>query len=224
MQYEANLVTYEREVASYAAWMAERAEKELRLQVFATVDTELQAAHAALAEATAYEKAVERYDVDKAGFDATVARADAAQSKAEAYKTAVAALRELKLTIKSYLVPSLNKVASLLVRQMTEGQVQELTDIQVDEEFNIAVDGQPIDTLNGSGKTVANLAIRIALGQILTNKVFSVLMCDEVDAACDDERAAAIATCLRALTKTIKQVFIVSHKNIEADHYLRLQG
>ena len=61
--------------------------------------------------------------------------------------------------------------------------------VEVDEDFEILIDGQPINTLSGSGKAVANLAVRIALGQILTNKVFSVFFADEVDAAMDDDRS-----------------------------------
>jgi hypothetical protein len=78
--------------------------------------------------------------------------------------------------------------------------------------------------LNSSAKAVVHLAIRIGLGQILTAKVFPVLMCDEVDAGCDIERAEAIAGCLNSgiITKSIKQVVIVTHKEIPADHYVRL--
>jgi hypothetical protein len=42
--------------------------------------------------------------------------------------------------------------------------------IVVDEEFDVTVDGQALDTLSGSGKAVANLALRLGLGQVLTNR------------------------------------------------------
>src|SRR5690606_38861993 len=96
------------------------------------------------------------------------------------------------------------------------------TVIEVDEDFNIEVDGQPVNTLSGSGKAVSNLAVRIALGMVLTNKVFSVLLADEIDAAMDDERAEATATALRNLTGTISQVVLVSHKEPDADNQIRI--
>ena len=67
-----------------------------------------------------------------------------------------------------------------------------------------------------------NLAVRIGLGQVLTNKVFSVFMGDEIDAAMDAERAGFTAECLRGLTGTIKQVVLVSHKEHAADHQIRV--
>ena len=222
--FDAGLAQYEKEMDRYEQWAAESITKRNRLNDLANVEVELQAVREALSTAQNYESLCSRYAGELVTFNETSARIVETQGRADAFKASVAALKELKLRIKTYLLPSLNRVASYLIQRMTEGQVQELRNVVVDEEFNITVDGQNIDTLNGSGKTVSNLAVRVALGQILTNKVFSVLMCDEVDAACDDERAASIALCLQALTKSIKQVVIVSHKSIEADHYLALNG
>lgn len=89
--------------------------------------------------------------------------------------------------------------------------------IYIDNEFDILVDGQRVETLSGSGKAVVNLAIRIALGTVLTNKIFSVFMVDEADAAMRGERASYTAECLRNLRKTVSQIFIISHKDIEVD-------
>jgi DNA repair protein SbcC/Rad50 len=36
--------------------------------------------------------------------------------------------------------------------------------VVVDQEFDVTVDGQRLDTLSGSGKAVANLALRLGLG------------------------------------------------------------
>jgi DNA repair exonuclease SbcCD ATPase subunit len=98
----------------------------------------------------------------------------------------------------------------------------ERASIFVDSEFEILVDGQPINTLSGSGKAIANLAIRIALGQVLINKKFSIFMGDEIDGDMDAERATWTAECLSNLSKHISQLILISHKNIEADNYIRL--
>lgn len=129
------------------------------------------------------------------------------------------ALSDLKPLVKLHLIPSLNHVASNLLAQMTGGERRV---IKVDENFNIEVDGDQINTLSGSGKAVANLAVRIGLGTVLTNKVFSVFLADEIDAAMDSERAEYTANCLRNLTNTIDQIILVSHKQPDADHNIQL--
>ena len=139
--------------------------------------------------------------------------------QADGWSKAKEALIDLRGRVKAYLLPSLNKVASHLIGQMTDGKRVE---IKVDEDFDVMVDGQPINTLSGSGKAVANLALRIALGLVLTNRVFSVFAGDELDASMDADRAAATAKALANLTQTVKQVIVVSHKPMDADNYIDL--
>ncbi len=132
-------------------------------------------------------------------------------------KTAVA---DLKARVKGFIIPSLNMVSSKLVNEMTGG---ELSTIQITEDFEIAVDGVRLELLSGAGKGVANLALRLSLGQVLTNAVFPGIFLDEIDASFDAERAGYTSECLRRLTGVFKQVIIVSHKkDLEADHYVRL--
>jgi DNA repair exonuclease SbcCD ATPase subunit len=220
LRYEEQLTSYQALLTKYNAWDAARAIKLARLEDLREVDAKLSAAQAAYNTATIYERLVRQYDQALYGWQEAREKVEACYHKADQYKASVGALRTLKTKVKGFLVPSLNRVASKLIQEMTAGQAQELSQVVVSEDFDITVDGQDLLTLNGSGKTVANLAIRIGLGQILTNKVLSVLMCDEVDAACDDERAAAIAASLRSLNQSIGQIILVSHKDIEADHYL----
>jgi DNA repair exonuclease SbcCD ATPase subunit len=82
------------------------------------------------------------------------------------------------------------------------------------------VDGQAIDTLSGSGKAVANLALRIGLGQVLTNNVFSLFMGDEIDASMDKNRAEKTSQVLGTLKGRISQLLLVSHKFPAADYYI----
>ena len=128
-------------------------------------------------------------------------------------------LMDLKPKVQSYLLPSLSRVSSNFLSEMTNGARSK---IELDNNFDITIDGQPVETLSGSGKAVGNLAIRLGLGTVLTNKVFSVLFADEVDASMDDERAAYTAQCLRNLTKVFGQIILVSHQKPQADHYIEL--
>lgn len=160
-----------------------------------------------------------QYEKYKVAYDEQKEKVDALDAKISDYDAAIIGLRNLKVSIKSYLVPSLNKVASAYLAQMTDGA---RSSVIISEDFEIRVDGQPMEALSGSAKAVANLAIRLALGQTLTNSVFSVLMADEIDASMDAQRAEYTAKCLRNLTGKIKQIIIISHKKLDADNYVEL--
>jgi DNA repair protein SbcC/Rad50 len=166
-----------------------------------------------------YESRHELYVTQKAKHEVQLSELAAIDAVAEEYDRARTAIKNLRARVKEYLVPSLSKVASDLISEMTNGQ---RTSILIDEEFEITVDSQPLNTLSGSGKAVANLAVRLGLGQVLTNRVFSLFMGDEVDAAMDQSRAESSAACFRSLTQSIEQIIIVSHKTPEADHYIKL--
>jgi len=172
-----------------------------------------------LEQAMVYELLLANYHAASAAYTKAVDQFVGHKNRADQYRRVRAALTNLKAKVKSHLVPSLSRVASVLLQQMTNEARQT---ILVDEDFNIVVDGQDLATLSGSGKAVANLAIRIGLGQVLTNRVFSVFMGDELDAAMDLERAGATAECLRALKSKIGQIIMVTHKRPEADHYIEL--
>ena len=96
--------------------------------------------------------------------------------------------------------------------------------IDVNEDFEIKVDGQPINTLSGSGKAVANLALRLGLGQVLTNNQFSIFLGDEIDASMDKDRAEKTSNTLEYLKDRISQILLVTHKYPQADYYIELEG
>ena len=168
-----------------------------------------------------YEQDLERYVLDKQVYDQTLQEIEAKTAEVVQYRKVRELMNVLRSLIKQHLMPSLNRVASHLLRGMTGGQRQQ---VQIDEDFNIVIDGQRLETLSGSGKACANLAIRIALGQVLTNRVISVLLADEIDASMDDFRAEQTANVLGTIENSISQVLIVSHKSIEATHHITLGG
>lgn len=190
-----------------------------RIRELKDVDQKLADFKHKLTLARDYEKAMQDFMLKSQANEDLNAEIKASKDQLDELTRIRKALNEIKPRVKLYLVPSLNRVASHLVSQMTNG---ERTNIEVDENFEISVDGQPIDTLSGSAKAVANLAIRIGLGTVLTSKVFSVLLADEVDAAMDKDRAAFTAQCLRGLTNTFSQIILVSHQKPEADHQIEL--
>lgn len=220
LSYESQVDQYDRAVQAYESYQSQAAAKKARFDELAGIDDEVNRLDALHRQALSYERDIAAFRAAVMIYEKGVEQIAEATARSEEYAEAKKRVQALKVQVKTHLLPSLNKVASILLNQMTGG---ERYDVVVDEDFEITIDGQPINTLSGSGKAVANLAVRIALGQILTNKVFSVFFADEVDAAMDDDRAAYTAQALRRLTDLIKQVIIVTHKKVDTDHLIELK-
>lgn len=217
--YDRALDSYTTAYREWLDWIAERAGAQSRAAELEGAEERLTEAAALHAAALEYERAQARFEAAKVTYDEGVGRADALEADAEQHRKVNQLMVVLRSLIKQHLMPSLNKVASHLLREMTGGQ---RNSIFVDENFNVMVDGQRLDTLSGSGKACTNLAIRIALGQVLTNRVFSVLLADEIDASMDDFRAQNTSNVLDTLNNTISQILLVSHKPIEATNVIQL--
>src|SRR3546814_4452753 len=166
----------------------------------------------ALVEARVYEKLIAAYEAQQVAWEKAQGQIEDAKQKAKDYTEGAEALAEARGLVKAYLAPSLSRVATSLIHQMTNGV---LTSVEVDEDMNIMVDGQDIATLSGAGATVANLAIRIGLGRVLVSRIFPVFIGDEIDSDMDAERAEATAVALSSLTDQLEQVLIVTHKQFE---------
>jgi DNA repair protein SbcC/Rad50 len=153
---------------------------------------------------------------ERAKQDTMLAELDA---KAEEWRRARDAMTAIRSRVKGFLVPSLSAAASVLLNLMTGGR---RCQVVVTEDFEVTVDGQPVETLSGSEEAAANLALRVAMGQVLTARVFPIFMADEPDAAMDNERAALFAQTLRGLDKNLRQIVLVTHKATEADLVVEL--
>ena len=205
--------------ATWADWRMKVHEAEQVVAELGHVDQELPTLENALMAAQLYEREHTAWMQRMAAYAERRKEMDSLRETASAWREAVEAINEVRAQVEATLVPGLSALASLLVQRMTNGARRT---VEVDQGFTLRCDGQEVDTLSGSEKAAVNLALRIALGRMLTNRVFSVLILDEPDAAMDDQRAQATADCLRSLSGEIKQVFLVTHKNVEADHVVRL--
>lgn len=210
---------YESDLARYQEYLEERDAKLARFTDLVMLTDGFEDLQRRLREAEDFERARDSYRTAKAAHDARVAEIETAKEDRKGWLDSKAALQEVRLKIKTHLVPSLNRVASHLITQMTGG---ERSRIVVDEDFEVMVDGQRLATLSGSGKACANLALRIGLGQVLTNNVFSVFIGDELDAAMDQQRSTHTQTSLRNLADKISQIFIITHKTPTADTVIQL--
>lgn len=162
-----------------------------------------------------YEALMVKYGEELARYNQSLLKYNELEAKQESYELAGRALKEVKSRVKGYLVPSLSRVASQLLNEMTGG---ERAVVEISEDFEIMVDGQSLRTLSGSGKDITNLAIRIALGQVLTHKVMPLMMFDEIDAAMDQTRSEYTWQCIQKITPRIGQVLLVSHKDLTSTY------
>lgn len=218
-RYDADHAAWAVAVQRHGVWRMERVAKDLRLDALGDTGTTLVQLRDAHQRWAIFEREVAAFEKAEAQYEQGAANLKTARETAEYWSNAKKAVADLRVRVKAYLLPSLNKVASLLIGQMTGGK---RTSILVDEDFDIRVDGQPVNTLSGSGKAVANLSLRVALGLVLTNRVFSVFMGDELDASMDKDRAGCTAEALARLTETVGQVIVVSHKPFDADNNIDL--
>lgn len=166
-----------------------------------------------------HEAQLARYTLDKATYDTRRGEMAKLMTSGAEWRRAKDALTTLRTSIKQHLYPSLAKAASFYITGMTGGQRRK---VEIDDGFEILIDGQRLDSLSGSGKAVANLAIRLGLGRVLTHSVFPVVLADEIDASMDDYRAEKTADILQQCAMSISQLLLVSHKTPLAENYLSL--
>jgi len=220
-------LTYEDRLASYGPRLAEWEEQErayasdqARAKQLEGAPAKLQALEERYQAFKIFEDRMATYERDLKLYEDRQEEIRKRKAQEEGYRKGKDALGILRRLVKQHLIPSLNKVASHYISRMTGGQ---RTVIEVDEDFEITVDGQALNTLSGSGKAVANLALRLGLGQVLTNNVFSVFLGDEIDASMDADRAHNTALTLEYLAERLSQILLVSHKYPQADYYIELE-
>lgn len=129
------------------------------------------------------------------------------------------ALSDFKYYINTYFLPAVAKAASTMLKTMTNGVRKR---VMISDKFEIIVDGQAVETLSGSAKALVNISLRLALQFVLTKNTFSVFMGDEIDAAMDEHRAKYLSECLTNMTEHIKQIIVISHREIVADQQIKL--
>lgn len=194
------------------------AEAEATLALLPPETEDIDELYMRLSEAQVYESQLANYEANLAVFNETSERMRTEQQLAEDFAEGAKAIGAARLMVKAHLAPALSRVASSLIETMTAGR---LTNLTVDENMEVLVGLQDINTLSGAGKTIANLALRVAMGQVLTARVFPIFIGDEIDSDMDAGNAAATAEALAALSGQLKQVILVTHKQVEhADHLI----
>jgi exonuclease SbcC len=123
------------------------------------------------------------------------------------------ALADLRTDLNAQLRPDLSELASSFIRDLTNGRY---TELELDEDY-VAVllaDGEPKPVISGGEEDVANLALRLAISQMIAERAgqpLSLLVLDEIFGSLDEERRLAVLDLLRSLADRFPQVILITH-------------
>lgn len=136
------------------------------------------------------------------------------------YKILTDVLKASKNTVQSTILPKLNSVASRVISAVTYGK---RTKVEITDEFKLFVDGQAVDTLEGSAQVLTNIALRCALMLTFYSDMFLVSLQDESDAALSEDRFQALVEAYRSLAEQGFQLITISHKEYDYGNIINIE-
>lgn len=219
--YNVHYTVYVNACVKYQEQLAKREEAEKELKEYEGVDEQIYKLNEQYTVLSVYLSRLQEYSNKARQWKDKRIEIDTIQESIVGLMSGRKALQDLKVKVKSFVLPSLNKVASTLIYELTGGQHYR---VALTDDFDILMDDKAIEAYSGSAKVTANLALRLGLSQVLTSRVFSVFMGDELDGSMDEIRAANLQKCFNRLKGSFNQVFLVTHKVPEADQYINLSG
>jgi exonuclease SbcC len=123
------------------------------------------------------------------------------------------AFTDLRSELNANLRPDLSDNASGFLRDMTGGRYSEL---ELDEDFiaSIVDDGETKPVISGGEEDLVNLALRLAISQMIAERSgqpLSLLVLDEIFGSLDEDRRNAVLELLRGLADRFPQVILITH-------------
>jgi len=123
---------------------------------------------------------------------------------------------EFKLDLISRIRPIISQRASELFSEITKGKYPSL---ELDEDYNILIEDEggsfTTDRFSGGEEDLANLCLRIAISQELTERAGGMqanfIALDEIFGSQDEERKNNILKALSELSKQFRQILIITH-------------
>ncbi len=114
--------------------------------------------------------------------------------------------------------PELEEVASELLAVITDGRYDTL---EIDDNYEARVrdDGEPKPVISGGEEDVVNLALRLAISQMIADRAgqsFSLLVLDEVFGSLDEARRDNVVALLQNLKNRFEQIILITH--VESIH------
>ena len=123
------------------------------------------------------------------------------------------ALQDLRSELNAQMRPDLSERASDFLAALTDGRYNEL---EIDEEYDVSIveDGLAKPVISGGEEDVANLALRLAISQMVAERAgqpLSLLVLDEIFGSLDEYRRRSVIELLRALADRFPQVILITH-------------
>lgn len=123
------------------------------------------------------------------------------------------AFTDLRTELNFALRPELSKLASDFLTDLTDGRYAEL---DLDDQYDLVLveDGTPKPVISGGEEDLANLALRLAISQMIAARAgqqFSLLILDEVFGSLDEVRRQNVVALLRRLRDRFEQVVLITH-------------
>ncbi|HEY3934807.1 MAG TPA: SMC family ATPase [Gemmatimonadales bacterium] len=123
------------------------------------------------------------------------------------------AFSDLRNTLNLQLRPDLSERTSQLLRDLTAGRYN---DVDLDEGYvpTVVEDGEVKPVISGGEEDLVNLALRLAISQLIAERAgqpLSLLILDEIFGALDEERRGSVLALLRALSDRFPQVILITH-------------
>jgi len=178
----------------------------------------VEAARTALTEARLDERGLsERLAERRARIDAEVARrAELAGREAEARHLGRLAelLGEFRNSLVGQVGPALSAQTTVLFRELTDGRFDSLEVDGDTFELRVGSAGNPLERHSGSETDLANLSLRVAIGEqvnLLSGGAVGLLVLDEVLGALDGEHRDRLLGALTRLGARFRQVLVVTH-------------
>ena len=124
-----------------------------------------------------------------------------------------AALEDLRGELNAKLRPDLSDLGSSFLSDLTDGRYQEF---ELDEQYRISVleDGLAKPVISGGEEDLVNLALRLAISQMVAERAgqpLSLLVLDEIFGGLDDARRHGVVELLRRLGDRFPQVVLITH-------------
>ena len=134
------------------------------------------------------------------------------------------ALSDLRGELNATLRPDLSDLASSFLRDLTNGRYAEL---ELNEDYGAILldDGDPKTVISGGEEDVANLALRLAISQMIAERAgqpLSLLVLDEIFGSLDEDHRAAVVDLLRSLADRFPQVILITHIDSVRDGFDRV--
>ena len=123
------------------------------------------------------------------------------------------AFEDLRSELNAKLRPDLSEIGSAFLADLTGGRYQEF---ELDEHYgtNVVEDGIPKPVISGGEEDLVNLALRLAISQMVADRAgqpLSMLVLDEIFGGLDDTRRQGVIDLLRKLGDRFPQVLLVTH-------------